>query len=129
MRLGIALLILTVFAFATQVRATDMDRPLSSGVVGVTIRAATDTSTGLTRSVGLRRADTGALVFCAPAGTGETVSGPSEPIVNLGTEVLLSASAFDGDACSGLESLPSADRYRIVFGVPGQPWLLPMPDT
>lgn len=109
--------------------ADDMDRPLSSGVVDVAIRAATGTDVGLTRSVGLRRADTGVLVFCMPAGTGETVRGPSDPIVNTGSEVLLSASAFDGTACGGLESLPSADRYRVVFGAPGQPWLLPAPDT
>lgn len=120
---------LLVLLIAAPALAADIDRPLESGIASVRIRASADTGVGLTRSVGLRRADTGALVFCAPAETGETVTGQSEAIVNFGSEVLLSASAFDGAACSGLESLPSADRYRIVFGAPGQPWLLPMPDT
>ena len=124
MRLGFSLLILAIFAFAVETRAADIDRPLSSGVASVRIQASADTGVGLTRSVGLRREDTGVLVFCVPAGTGETVSGESDAIVNLGSEVLLSASAFDGVACSGLESLPSEDLYRVVFGAPGRPVLL-----
>ena len=124
MRLGLSVLILVVFAFAVQARAADIDQPLSSGVVSVRIQASADTDVGLTRSVGLRREDTGVLVFCVPAAAGEEVSGESEPIVNLGAEVLLSASAFDGEACSGVESLPSEDRYRVVFGAPGRPVLL-----
>ena len=124
MKLGFSLLLLTVLAFAVQARAADIDSPLSSGVTSVRIQASADTGVGLTRSVGLRREDTGVLVFCAPAGAGEIVSGESDAIVNLGAEVLLVASAFDGAACSGLESLPSADRYRVVFGVPGRPVLL-----
>ena len=107
--------------------ADDIDRPLSSGVTQVRIQATGDTSVGLTASVGLRREDTGALVFCAPATTGEIVEGESDAIVNLGAAVLLSAFAFDAPDCTGLESLPSADRYRVVFGAPGRPALLPVP--
>lgn len=106
--------------------ADDIDRPLSSGVTQVRIQATGDTSVGLTRSVGLRREDTGALVFCAPATTGEIVEGESDAIVNLGAAVLLSAFAFDAPDCTGLESLPSIDRYRVVFGAPGRPALLPV---
>lgn len=124
MRLGLSLLILVVFAFAVRVQAEDIDRPLSSGVVSVRIQASADTGVGLTRSVGMRREDTGDLVFCLAAAGGEEVSGESDAIENLGAEVLLSASAFDGEACSGLESLPSADRYRVVFGAPGRPVLI-----
>ena len=124
MRLGLSVLILVVFAFAVQARAADIDRPLSSGVASVRIQASADTGVGLTRSVGLRREDTGVLVFCIAAAAGEEVSGKTNSIVNLGSEVLLSASAFDGDACSGLESQPSEDRYRVVFGAPGRPVLL-----
>jgi len=124
MKLEFAVLILVVFAFTVEVRAADIDRPLASGVVSVRIQASADTGVGLTRSVGLRREDTGAIVFCAPAETGETITGQSEAIENLGAEVLLSASAFDAAACSGVESLPSEDRYRVVFGAPGRPVLL-----
>ena len=124
MRLGLSALIVFVFSCVEPAYAADIDRPLSSGVASVRILASADTGVGLTRSVGLRREDTGALVFCAPAGTGEEVSGETNSIVNLGSEVLLSASAFDGDACSGLESQPSEDRYRVVFGAPGRPVLL-----
>ena len=120
---------LVLLLLAVPVHAGDIDRPLESGVVSVRIRASTEANAGFTRSVGLRRDDTGELVFCMAAGAGEEVNGPSDPIVNLGSEVLLSASAFDAADCSGVESLPSADRYRIVFGAPGTPWLLPMPDT
>lgn len=122
MKLGFSVLFLVAFAFV--VRAEDFDKPLASGVVAVSIQASEEPSAGLTRSVALRREDTGAIVFCAPAAAGETVEGTSEPIVNLGAEVLLSATAFDGDACSGLESLPSVDRYRVVFGAPGRPKLV-----
>lgn len=124
MRLGFALLLLTVFAFAVRADAADIDRPLSSGVALVRIQASSETGVGFTRSVGLRREDTGVLVFCVPAGIGETVEGESNAIDNLGAEVLLSASAFDGAACTGWESLPSEDRYRVVFGAPGRPTLL-----
>lgn len=124
MKLGLSLLIVTVLACVEPALATDIDRPLSSGVASVRIRASDDTSVGLTRSVGLRREDTSALVFCIAAGTGETVEGTSDSIVNLGAEVLLVASAFDGEACSGIESLPSDDRYRVVFGAPRRPTLL-----
>ena len=127
MKLGIALLVLAMLAFAVRVQAADFDRPLESGVVAVAIRASADTGVGLTRSVGLRREDTGQLVFCAALGTGEEVLGESDAILNGGAEVLLSAYAFDGEACSGLESLPSADRYRVVFGAPGRPVLLGVP--
>ena len=104
--------------------ATDFDRPLQSGVAAVRIQAASPSSAGLTRSVGLRREDTLDLVFCAPLEPGAELIGESTPIVNLGGEVLLHAIAFDAHACTGLESLPSADRYRVVFGAPGKPMLL-----
>lgn len=130
MRLGFLLIlvvfafILVAFAFVVETRAADFDRPLVSGVPEVHIRAAAVGADGYTRSVGVRRHDTNELVLCVDLGPEEEVVGTTEAIVNLGGEVFLTASAFDGIGCTGLESGPSADRQRIKFGPPGIPWML-----
>ena len=123
-----ALLVVAVL-LALPAAAEDFDRPLDSGVVVIGIRASGDVGKGLTSSVGLRREDTGVLVFCVPAEPGETVTGLSEPVSNPGAPVFLRAFAFDKPDCAGLESPASADRYRVVFGAPGRPSLLPEPGT
>lgn len=107
------------------VAAETIDRPLSSGFVEIKVSAPGESPDNLdTASIGLRRIDTGDLVFCAPAAPGVTLTGESELIQNLGGEILLQAFAFSEVECAGVASLGSDDLYRVVFGAPGKPELL-----
>ena len=126
MRLVMAILLLA----PTGALAEDFDKQLVSGVVMVHIQVPAVTTGGVVASVGLRREDTKELVFCALLTTGGRIDEPSEPIVNRGAPVFLSASGFDAPECVGHESAPSTNRYRATFGPPGQVLLLePVPSV
>ena len=104
--------------------AAEIDMRLVSGVGAGRMQASADSNVGVTRSIGLRREDTGALVFCAAALAGELVHAETDSMANPGVEVLVRGYAFTGAECTGTESVPSADAFRVPFGPPGEPLLL-----
>ena len=112
--------------FSTLAEAETTNKPLSSGIIEVKVRAIPSNPDRLdTASIGLRRLDTGGLVFCAPAIPGELVEGDSDPILNLGAEILLQAFSFSELGCDGIESVEGSDNlYRVLFGAPGKPELI-----
>ncbi|KKN34459.1 hypothetical protein LCGC14_0793580 [marine sediment metagenome] len=120
------LIFVTLFLmFAFPASAIDFDRPILSGAIRVKMQAAPRAPDALfTTSVGLKIVGTDTVVFCAPAVNGETILGTTDPIVNLGSEVLLEGFAWAGPLCTGSISLVASDRYRVGFAAPGAPLVL-----
>lgn len=119
------LLTLLLVLLATPVWAADFDRPLIAGAIHVkALSAPHDDSTYDTASISLRRVDNGDPVFCMAATPGETIEGDTGLITNFGANVMLEAVAHSEADCAGVESVPSTDRYRVVWGAPGAPTLV-----
>lgn len=109
-------------AFAT--RAEEFDRPVSAGAIQAKIRApAINPDAQLTQSISLKREDTGERVLCLPAINGEIVEGQTTLIDRADENVILYAFAYAGPDCTGDESLPSFNAYRVVFSAPDRPIL------
>ena len=107
--------------------ATDFDSPQESGPVEVRGQAAAAvlrSGNVDTAILGLFRTDTSEQLFCADAGPGAIVGGVTSPITNTGGPIFLEFFAFELSGCQGQQSVASADRYRVIFGAPGQPILL-----
>ncbi len=120
-----------LFLFTTDAAAVDMDRPLESGVITARVQTAPNSGDVLfTRSVSVVRIDTGESVLCLNSqGLGdEILVGPTQAILNLGSDVFLEAYAHSELGCTGAKSPPSSDRYRVLFAGPEAPVLLMVVD-
>lgn len=109
--------------------AADFEKPLVQGQIMVRAQAAPSRPGDKdTVSLGAIRIDTGELIFCAPAGPGATVSGMTSVLVATSEDIFIVFHAFPDAECKVLalvqRSIASADRYRVIFGAPGQPLLL-----
>lgn len=121
--------IIVTMLMANVVCAADFSNPLVQGQVLVKGQAA---PSGLgesdTVSLGAVRLDTGELLFCAPAGPGAIAEGMTSVIGVTTDDIFIVFYAYPGPDCSPLEFVPrsaaSADRYRVIFGAPGQPLLV-----
>lgn len=125
----ILILILVAMMISTVAYAEDFASPLVQGQVMVkAIAAPSSPGASDTVSLGAVRTDTGLVVFCDPAGPGATVEGMTDVIVATTEDIFLVFHAYPADGCSLLpgvdKSIASADRYRVIFGPPGQPLLL-----
>lgn len=131
----------TVFAFtfafvffaAFEASGDPIFPPLVSGEYSFKIRAATVEldaegvpTTTPTRSVGIRRADTGdpTILVCEPCGPGETVP-VLVTVVASGDRADLRGFAFSEPGCVGRESLASVDGAFLFFVPPAPPALEP----
>ncbi len=124
MRIWIPIVAVVLVAGCEPAVAGEIDMRLVSGVGAGRMQASADTNVGVTRSIGLRREDTGAMVFCAAALAGEIVDVETDSMDNPGVEVLVRGYSFTGAECTGTESVPSSDAFRVPFGPPGAPLLL-----
>jgi hypothetical protein len=120
-------LVILIFAlmFAAPASAIDFDRPILSGAIRVKMQAAPRAPDAMfTASIGLKIVGTGEAVFCVPVANDELIVGTTDPIVNLGSEVLLEGFAWSGPLCTGSISLAADNRYRVGFAAPGAPLVL-----
>ena len=106
--------------------ATDFDNPLSQGRVTLKGQAgATNLDALDTASLAFYRVDNGDRVFCVDAGPGALVEGISEVINKRSGDIFVELVAHTAADCSDLPdavpSDPSADRYKLRFGKPGEP--------
>lgn len=126
MKLLLSLIFLTLIP--NVVCAADFSSPLVQGQVTVKAQAAiTELSASDTVSLGAFVVDTGELLFCAAATPGSIVEGLTSVIVSSSEDIFIEFFAFADPDCSDsrvARSIASADRYRVVFGAPGQPILL-----
>ncbi len=117
--------VILFLVFSIPASAIDFDRPILSGAIRVKMQAAPKSPDALfTTSIGLKIVGTDTLVFCAPAANDELIVGDTDPIVNLGSEVLLEGFAWSGPLCTGSISLVADNRYRVGFAAPGAPLVL-----
>ncbi len=125
----ILLSIVVAMLMASAAYAADFGNPLVQGQVMVkAIASPSAPGATETASLGASRTDTDELVFCADAAPGASVEGMSDVIVATSADIFIVFHAYPGPGCTVLPLVPrsaaSADRYRVVFGPPGQPLLL-----
>ncbi len=121
---GLVLLMLSVVGWS-DADAADWPATIASGRVVVRVQAGpANPDADATLSISVRQGDV--QVFCADIAPGETVLGETDSITNTpGSPVLLVAYAHSMAGCTGTESLPSDDRYTVIFAAPSKPLLLP----
>ncbi len=106
--------------------AGTVDAPLAGGTINVHYGSSPPNPDALaTVSIGARPIGGGALVFCAEIDAAGEVQGATTTVNADGPVVFVEGVAFSAAGCTGVESLPSADNYRIVFAGPGRPLLIP----
>ncbi len=120
--------VLLVLVVAGVASATDMDRPISSGIIECAAEVGTENPDALpTVSISFLRVDTGEQIFCMDVDATGNVAGPSASITVTSSDVFVESYAWSAAGCAGVVSLASADRYRVVFAAPNRPVLLLAP--
>ncbi len=124
----IALLIAGTLLLATAAGAADRDAPITSGTVAVALGTGSENLDAMpTVSISVRRTDTGETVYCADVDAAGETRGDTSALASISTAILLEGFSHSELGCLGVESLPSADRYRVVFAAPNRPVLVAAP--